>query len=221
MPRVVVSLMSGPARRSTRVVAGPEGAFQGPEFAQVCVPYKRYLDNEPEESQWVSIRNWEEAAANSVYTFETTFHLTGYDLSTKRLFGRFLADNGIEAVRVNGRAVRVESWVDNVVGQRFDGPQFRFVNVTDGLVEGSNTIEIDVQNGTMWNSIDGQPNIAPNHMALRVEWYAFGRQAALVDQRSAEKIREELFERFNATVGWLAAAGFAEAAESTVAINGK
>ena len=174
-----IGLSEGDQDPYWRVIAGPEGDFHGPEYAQVCVPYKRYLDNDPTESQWVSIRAWETARPNSVYTFATSFHLEGYDLSTMRLFGRFLADNGVEAVRVNGRLVQVQSWTDNVYGQRFDGPQFRFVNVTEGLVEGKNSIEIDVWNGSMVNRRTGKPDNSPNHMALRVEWYAFGRGSAL------------------------------------------
>lgn len=176
-----IGLSEGDQDPYWRVIAGPEGAFHGPEYAQVCVPYKRYLENDPTESQWVSMRNWEKALPNSTFTFETKFHLAGYDLATMRLFGRFLADNGVEAVRVNGRAVRVESWTDNVYGQRFDGPQFRFVNVTEGLVEGENVIQIDVWNGTMVNRGTGKPDNSPNHMALRVEWYAFGRGTALAE----------------------------------------
>ncbi len=179
------------------IVAGPQDAFSRPDYAQVCIPYKRYLDNDPSESQWVSIRDWETAQPNSVYTFATSFYLEGFDLSTMRLFGRFLADNGIKAVRVNGKAVKVESWADNVYGQRFDGQQFRFVNVTDGLVEGRNTIEVDVFNGTMVSPIDGEPNIKPNHMALRVEWYAFGRQSSIIDDRGIGMADEQKTRRSN------------------------
>jgi hypothetical protein len=153
------------------VVAGPQNAFRGPDYARVCVPYKRYLDNDPSESQWVSIHGWETAEPNSVYTFQTSFHLEGNDLSTMRLFGRFLADN--------------------VYGQRFDQPQFRFVKVTDGLVEGLNIIEIDVFAGTTAHLVTGHPQIEPNHMALRVEWYAFGRHS-LVASGKATKSSDEL-----------------------------
>lgn len=159
------------------VIAGPDGAFERPEHAMVCVPDPRYLANAPELSQWVSLPSWRTARANATYTFQTRFDLTGYDLSTTRLFGRFLADNGIESVRVNGRPVVVKSWRDNVTGQEFGANQFRFVDVTDGLVQGDNVVEIDV-----WNGVFGSPkhgNTAPNPMALRVEWRAFGRRPDL------------------------------------------
>jgi len=157
-----------------RVIAGPEDSFDGPQFAMVCVPDERYLSNDPRISQWVSMANWRTAKANSVYTFQTTFDLTGYDLDTIQLFGRFLADNGIQEVRVNGNPVKVDSWTDNVPDQSFGQPQFRTVSVTDGLVQGTNIVEIDVWNG-VFQPVESRKT-TPNPMALRVEWYAFGRQ---------------------------------------------
>jgi hypothetical protein len=155
-----------------RVINGPHGAITGSKFAIVCVPDVRYMPNDPKSSQWVSMEGWREALPNSTYTFQTTFDLTGFDLATVRLFGRMLADNGINEVRVNGKPIIIESWVDNTPGQQFIQPQFRSVNVSEGLVEGTNTIEIDVWNGIM------QPARRvnePNPMALRVEWEGFGR----------------------------------------------
>ena len=156
-----------------RVIAGPKEFLGGPQFAMVCVPDERYLPNDRASSQWVSMANWRQATPNSMYTFETQFDLTDFELSTVQLFGRFLADNGIHEVRVNGRPVNLESWVDNVRGQYFSQPQFRTVNVTDGLRAGANVIEIDVWNG-LFQPAD-QHKTTPNPMALRVEWEGFGR----------------------------------------------
>jgi hypothetical protein len=159
-----------------RVVAGPTDAtFSGPQFAAVCVPDERYMANDPKSSQWVSMTKWRAATPLATYTFETKFDLTGFDLSTVRLFGRFLADNGIKEVRVNGKPVILESWVDNARGQYFSLPQFRTVNVTSGLVPGVNTIQIDVLNGRIYSPNDD--STVPNPVALRVEWEGFGRPA--------------------------------------------
>jgi hypothetical protein len=98
-----------------------------------------------------------------------------------QLFGRFLADNGFHEVRVNGRPVNLESWVDNIRGQYFTQPQFRTVNVTDGLLAGANVIEIDVWNA-VFQPVDTHKT-TPNPMALRVEWEGFGRPK----QASAKK----------------------------------
>jgi len=165
-------------------VASTRGAKEKKwRFASVCVPHESYLPNAPGTSQWVSIEGWETADANTTYTFQTVFDLRDYNLDTMQLFGRFLADNGVASVRVNGKSVPVRSWVDNTKRQPFGIPQFRFVNVTKGLVEGVNTVEIDVRNGMQRTWVDGMSKVQlkaiPNPMALRVEWYAFGRQASL------------------------------------------
>jgi hypothetical protein len=171
-----LGLAEGDQDAHWRVIAGPNGKHTQPEFATVCGPHYRYLENDPAVSQWVSVGDWRNATPNSIYTFATSFDLDGYDLSTMHLFGRFLADNGIEEVRVNGKSVKVESWVDNVYGQRFDGSNFRFVNITEGLVNGQNVIELDVFNGTQVDPATNKAVVQPNCMALRVEWYAFGRR---------------------------------------------
>jgi ferric-dicitrate binding protein FerR (iron transport regulator) len=157
-----------------RVIGGPADSFSGSQFAMVCVPDVRYLPNERETSQWVSMANWRNATPNSVFTFQTTFDLTGFDLQTIQLFGRFLADNGIREVRVNGKPAALESWSDNKAGQEFQHPQFRTVNVTKGLINGTNVIEVDVWNGTFVQTTTP----TPNPMALRVEWQAFGRMTS-------------------------------------------
>lgn len=176
-----------------RVIAGPKASFGGPQFAAVCGPERGYLPNDPKLSQWISISDWRVAAPNSVYTFQSEFDLEGFDLSTMQLFGRFLADNGVSAVRVNGRSVQVQSWVDNVKNQPFGYSQFRFVNTTDGLVQGRNVIEIDVRNGMQRMRIGKVVELSPipNPMALRVEWYAFGRQQGLAQVgKDANRLRQ-------------------------------
>jgi len=171
-----------------RVIKGPKGVIAGSQYAIVCVPDVRYMANDPESSQWVSMTSWREALPNSTYTFQTTFDLAGFDVATVQLFGRMLADNGIKEVRVNGKPIILESWVDNTPGQHFSEPQFRSVNVSDGLIEGRNTIEIDVWNAVM------QPREkfanTPNPMALRVEWEGFGRPK-LSTEKNTVKDRKE------------------------------
>jgi hypothetical protein len=155
-----------------RVIKGPAESFTANQYARVCEPDVRYLANDPSSSQWVSMDNWKVAAANSIYTFQTKFDLTGFDVKTVQLFGRILADNGIAQIRVNGKPVILEAWIDNIPGQQFAHPQFRTVNISQGLISGTNTVEIDVRNGGM------QPKenmTLPNPMAVRVEWEGFGR----------------------------------------------
>ena len=59
-------------------------------------------------------------------------------------------------------------------------PQFRFINVTDGLVDGENDIEIDV-----WDGVIAE-NAIPKPMALPAEWYVFGQQIQQVEDGNAE-----------------------------------
>jgi hypothetical protein len=173
-----------------RVIAGPEKEAQWPVYASVCPAHVQYLPNDREMSQWISVADWMHCEATSVYTFQTTFDLEGYDLSTIQLFGRFLADNGIQDVRVNGVSVEVQSWRDNELHQLFGDQKFRYVNVTNGLKQRWNTIEIDVFNGTFKNK-GGSMEGVPNPMALRVEWYAFGRQKEQVgEDKFSIKARE-------------------------------
>ena len=106
---------------------------------------------------------------NAPFTFQTTFDLSGYDLSTVVVLADILADNGVRAVRVNGKSVDLTPWRDNQPGQEFH--RFRRAEIVEGFVLGKNVIEIEV-----WNGIyrDGKPDPSPNPMALRVEWQAFG-----------------------------------------------
>ncbi|WP_442481922.1 hypothetical protein [Aeoliella sp. SH292] len=157
-----------------RVVAGEGIDPEASNYAMVCTPDERYLPNDALSSQWVSTPSWRNSARNSVFTFRTEFSLKGYDLSTIQLFGRFLADNGIQEVRVNDQPIKVVPWTDNDNAQQFDHSKFRYVDVTEGLVQGINSIEVDVWNGIFQEPADARDK--PNPMALRVEWYAFGRQ---------------------------------------------
>ncbi|WP_425400443.1 hypothetical protein [Aeoliella sp.] len=177
-----IGLSVGDEDQNWRIVAGPEG-FGSPQYATVVKPHYRYLPNDRNNSQWVSIANWKKAQVDATYTFRTTFDLTGFDLVTIKLFGRFLADNGVQEVRVNGVAVNVEAWVDSVHHTSFNRRKFRYVEVTDELVQGENVIEVDVFNAHYASEDRLGPNAthSPNNMALRVEWYAFGRQTDLVD----------------------------------------
>jgi hypothetical protein len=192
-----IGLAVGDEDQHWRVVEGP--SISKPQFASVCVPHEAYLPNDPQKSQWISIADWKTAAANSTYTFQADFDLEGYDLSTMQLFGRFLADNGIAAVRVNGESVEVQSWVDNVKYQPFRDPQFRFVNITSGLVQGRNIIEVDVRNGMMRKGRGKNPPLSaiPNPMALRVEWFAFGRQYNLAELDDSAKLFRQFHQQIS------------------------
>jgi len=110
------------------------------------------------------------------FTFETTFDLTGYDISTVTVAAQVIADNGVRTVRINGHSIPLESWNLNERDQYFN--RFVVVEVRENLVPGINRVEFDV-----WNGVDRYAPDGPNPVALRVEWQAFGRpvQAAVED----------------------------------------
>jgi hypothetical protein len=158
-----------------RITKGPLGAaYRGPQFAVVCVPDVRYSTNDPKRSQWISLAKDVRPGGlpNSAFTFETSFDLTGFDLSTVTVATEILADNGVHAIRVNGVDAEIKPWVDNVPQQYFKKDGFRVVRLKRGFVPGKNKIEIDV-----WNGVYQAPELLgePNPVAVRVEFQAFGR----------------------------------------------
>jgi FecR protein len=170
-----IALAEGDEDPHWRISAGPKGAsFKKPQFAVVCTPDERYASNEPQRSQWLSFAKDVRPGGmpNSVYTFETTFDLTGFDPSTVVVAAQILADNGVHALRINGRTVPMVPWDDNDFAQTFKSDQFRLAEIREGFVPGRNKIEIDVWNGTY--RMPGSQH-DPNPMALRVEFQGFGR----------------------------------------------
>jgi ferric-dicitrate binding protein FerR (iron transport regulator) len=177
-----VNLSAGDEDPHWRITAGPVGAaYHGPQFGVVCEPDVSYAPNEPERSQWISVAKVLRPGAlpNEMFTYETSFDLTGFDLSTVTVAAQLLADNGVRAVRINGEPVQMKPWADNEFGQEFTRNRFRLIEIQRGFVPGENKLEIDVWNGIyQWEGMKADPN----PMSLRVEFQAFGR----LDERAAE-----------------------------------
>jgi hypothetical protein len=168
-------LMPGDEDPHWRIISVPQGAARlGPAFAVVAEAHGRYLANDPARSQWISISNPVEpgAPANSQFTFETAFDLTGYDLTTVMIAAQVIADNGVTAVRINGRPAPIRPWVLNENQQYFN--KFYVIEIKDGFVPGTNKVEFDV-----WNGVKLNAPLDPNPISLRVEWQGFGRPAQL------------------------------------------
>ena len=75
------------------------------------------------------------------YTFRTTFNLKGMRPSTAFLHGRFVVDNHVRAIRLNGHEIPVP---------RHGYEEFGFFHGFSsdrGFVEGINVLEIEVENG--------------------------------------------------------------------------
>jgi hypothetical protein len=170
-----VGLAEGDEDSHWRIIAGPVGAgYRGPQFGVVCVPDERYAPNEPMRSQWISVAKDLRPGGlpNSVFTFETTFNLAGFDLDSVTVAAQILADNGVRAIRINDQPAPLEPWDDNVYGVSFSRNRFRLVEMQHGFRPGVNKLEIDVWNGVYM--VEKMKN-DPNPVALRVEFQAFGR----------------------------------------------
>jgi ferric-dicitrate binding protein FerR (iron transport regulator) len=164
-------LVSGDEDPHWRISAGPKcTAYDGPQFAVVCDADVRYLANDRERSQWLSVTNPVRPGVppSTEFTFETTFDLAGYDVSTVTIAAQVIADNGIRAVRVNGQPLPLVSWNLNEPYQLFN--RFELIEIREHLVPGVNRVEFDV-----WNGVDRAIAAAPNPIAIRVEWQAYGR----------------------------------------------
>jgi hypothetical protein len=169
------NLVPGDEDSHWRIVKSSDKGFRGTEQAIVCNAYTYknrniYLPNDPDLSQWISVSNPVDGNCppNKMYTFETEFDLTGYELSTVTIVGQVLADNGVTAVRINGQPVEFTPWIDNLQGALYNA--FHKIEITEGFVEGVNVIQFDV-----WNGVNAERPSVRNSMALRVEWQAFGR----------------------------------------------
>ena len=99
-----------------------------------------YRLNNPARSQWISTANML-AVPGGVYTFRTTFELADAAPESAVLAGRFLADNHVNAIRINGNAASVP---EHGTTPPFD--HFHSFLVRKGFVEGTNVLEIDVLN---------------------------------------------------------------------------
>ncbi len=122
-----------------------------------------YSPNDPARSQWVSTNAGEliDMPGNATYTFRTTFDMAGLWLQGAGLRVRFRADNFVGAIRINGRNVPLPPQSQNMPFDALYG-----IVITNGIVQGTNTLEIDVK-----NYITEHPNSQSNKsaIALRVE----------------------------------------------------
>ena len=96
-----------------------------------------------------------------VFTFRTSFNLKGMRPSTAFLHGRFVADNHVRAIRLNGHEVSVPRHGYEEFGY------FHGFSSDRGFVEGLNVLEIDVENG-----IPGRMLRSPIPWAYSWNWRA-------------------------------------------------
>ena len=100
-----------------------------------------YRLNNPARSQWISTASNLPSLPAGVFTFRTTFELADAAPESAILKGRFLADNHVDAIRINGHAASVP---EHGVSPPLD--QFPSFLVQRGFFKGTNVLEIDVYN---------------------------------------------------------------------------
>lgn len=137
-----VGLKEGNTDPHWQLVARSDYPHVKPQPAVVsAVDPSHYLPNNPDQSQWISTAGDLPALPSGVFTFRTTFELADVVTRSVVLMGRFLADNHVNAIRLNGQAVSVP---EHGVGPPFD--QFHSFTARQGFVQGKNVLEIDVYN---------------------------------------------------------------------------
>jgi len=156
-----IGLKEGDPDPHWQLVARSDQPDFKPQPAVVTKVTSNCLPNNPVRSQWLSLAgDFPPVPDQTVYTFRTTFELDAAEAKTATLRGRFLADNHVDAIRLNGRKLNVP-FHDYGYGVNFFAYWVEF-RATEGFVEGPNTLEFDVYNGDLHSTMIGP-------MALRVE----------------------------------------------------
>jgi hypothetical protein len=137
------------------VAVSADAGFPGPDAIVVnsvwpVAPAGPWIANGP-GSKWIGPQADQGVGnAEGDYTYQTTFNLTGYDLSRTRVVGGVSADNSVTDVLLNGVSTGITS-------PGFGG--LTSFTLTTGLVAGANTLDFKLNN---------LPT-TPNPTALRVD----------------------------------------------------
>jgi hypothetical protein len=153
-----VNLNSGdPDPHWQAVARSDDPKFKPRQAVVVEATHGLWLSNQSDRSQWISFAPGI-LPSTPVYTFRTTFQLTGVRPATAILHGRFVVDNQVRAIRFNGRDIPVPKHGDQEFGF------FHPFLIDRGFVEGANVLEIEVENTWV-----GRADFPANPMGLMVE----------------------------------------------------
>lgn len=157
-----VNLREGDEDLHWQIVArGDDPGFK-PRPAVVVPCHESYWRPSDDRSQWISIApELSPLPENVTYTFRTTFRLPRTVPGKTVLFGKFLADDHVNAIRLNGRNLDLPRHSPGEGAYTW----FHRFNARSGFVEGVNVLEVDVLNGGCSTSVPG----GSSFMALRVE----------------------------------------------------
>ena len=146
----------------------------------VAFPPKLALANDPSESQWISLSPALKCADRVVYTFRTTFDLSGMAPATAVLQGYFIADDYVKAIRLNGQSIKV---LPNYPHKPF--VRWCPFRAYAGFVEGENVLEFDVVN-------EHPARKQMNELGLRVKMEATCREASSAAYGEKQKKKNTL-----------------------------
>ena len=143
------------------------------------------LQNDPARSQWLSPLGEVVLPEEVVYVFRTTFELKT-PFSRAALRGRFIADDRVVGIRLNGRSLNVPL--------QHDGEPFCYwtkFRAAAGFVKGKNVLEIDVLNANPATP-PSQRRTAKSRVGCRVELEGeiFCEPASSGEERSAKPPRQ-------------------------------
>jgi hypothetical protein len=159
-----ISLKPGDPDRHWQVVARSDDPKFKPQPAIVVrAGSPADLQNDPARSQWLSPLGDVVLPEDVTYVFRTTFELKEPSLARAALRGKFIADDRVVAIRLNGRNLSVPL--------QHDGEPFLYwtkFRANSGFVKGTNVLEIDVLNANPLTS-PGQRRTAKSRVCCRVE----------------------------------------------------
>ncbi|NLF07538.1 MAG: FecR domain-containing protein, partial [Pirellulaceae bacterium] len=138
-------LAEGEADPHWQVVAASNDPDFKPRLAMVTIVNRpsQFRPNDPARSQWIStVPDLSDVPNGVTYTFRTTFELTDLVPGSAKLRIGFLADNRVQAVRLNGAPVAVPEH-----GHLAPFYVLNRMIIEEGFVAGANVLEIDVFNG--------------------------------------------------------------------------
>ena len=127
-----------------QIVSRSDDPHFKPRPAVVVNPVPANGADNPSRSQWIAPAADFWLPDDVVYTFRATFDLTGLLPSRAALRGRFIADDMVIAIRLNGRRLKVPL-------QHEGEPYVHWTNFSAnaGFVKGTNVLEIDVLNANL------------------------------------------------------------------------
>ncbi len=142
------------------LIASADPAFPGPTAMVVydnIYPFPAWWYANGPNSMWIA-PSANESIINTpgLYTFRTTFDLTGFDLNSAVITGKWVSDNNGVNILING----ISTGFTNS-GWFYDASGFSTFTIGSGFVAGLNTLDFIVLNGPTGGS--------QNPIGLRVE----------------------------------------------------